>query len=259
MTLKPSIDKAKIALRFAQAQQSYDQHAVVQQRIVQQLLHFIQQYAPQHAVQQMLDIGCGSGQLTRLLMQNFTINTVYVNDLYPQIQQHFLDFSPQQFCLGDIETLALPSGFDWVVSSSAFQWINDLSRLLDKIAQHMQPQGLLCFSSFASDNLTEIKQLTGQGLNYVNLTTLQHYLSQSGFEILHLSQSLEYMYFDHPKQVLQHLKATGVTATSADFKWNKTSLSEFYQAYDDFKLADRSVACYPLTYHPVYCIARRMV
>ncbi|MEG1710111.1 MAG: malonyl-[acyl-carrier protein] O-methyltransferase BioC, partial [Acinetobacter sp.] len=102
-------------------------------------------------------------------------------------------------------------------------------------------------------NLIEIKQLTGQGLNYYSLEALQQQLQENGFEILLIQQAYKQAYFDHPKSVLQHLKATGVTATATSHRWTKQSLQQFYSDYQQFY----DEQGFRLTYHPIYVIARR--
>jgi len=90
------------------------------------------------------------------------------------------------------------------------------------------------------------------------LSELQQVLTQTGFDVLHLSEQIKTLHFSHPKQVLQHLKATGVTATSASHRWTKHSLQQFYQDYQQFSEMDpQGRAQYTLSYHPIYCIARR--
>ena len=80
-----------------------------------------------------------------------------------------------------------------------------------------------------------------------------------GFEILYISEQIETLNFEHPKQILQHLKATGVTATASNFRWTKQSLQDFYLNYQQFSFQNEiGKALYPLSYHPIYCIARRM-
>lgn len=258
MMLSSPIDKSKVALRFAQARHSYDGHALAQQEICQNLYAFIEQYFIRNTLNHVLDIGCGSGQLSRLLLENFDINYLYLNDLYAEVSLNFTDLDRIQFCIGDIEEIVFDISFDMVVSSSALQWVNNLDHLFYKISQCLNAEGLLCFSTFGSNNLKEIKQLTGHGLNYLSLETIESYLVQNGFDVLHLSESIEVMKFRHPKDVLKHLKATGVTATSVHFKWTKTKLNEFYRSYECLRLLeDTEESLYPLTYHPIYCVARK--
>ena len=109
------------------------------------------------------------------------------------------------------------------------------------------------FSTFGENNLIEIKKLTGQGLNYYSSEVLKQKLEESGFEIVFIEEEQKHLYFDHPKSVLQHLKATGVTATAKSHRWTKQSLQQFYSDYQQFY----DEQGFRLTYHPIYVIARR--
>ena len=266
------IDKAQVAQRFARAHQSYKTHAVVQQQICQQLMAKMQQYIVQQKLsdqsqlrfENVLEIGCGSGNLTDLLLREFQIQHLTLNDLYAEVLQAYLH-NPQSTStqihglIGDIEQLDFPQSLDLICSSSALQWVEDFGALLRKANQALKPQGYLCFSTFGPQNLTEIKQLTGQGLHYLSMDALQQQLKQHGFEVLHCSEQLESLSFEHPKQILQHLKATGVTGTAQGQRWNKTTLTEFYRGYEQFSQQHSSQQkSYTLTYHPIYCLARRM-
>jgi len=68
------IDKAQVALRFAQAGQSYSEHAVVQKQIARQLFNLIQSYAVKTQFERVFEIGCGSGNLSHLLLKEFQIS-----------------------------------------------------------------------------------------------------------------------------------------------------------------------------------------
>ncbi len=251
------LDKHKIAQRFARAGNSYTQQAVVQQQIAQHLAQLIVQYCPE-LWSRVFEIGCGSGYLTLQLLQQRSIPQLLLNDLYPEVQQHFADLPQVQWYLGDIERIEWPKQIDAIVSASALQWMSDLDAVLQQCAQVLTSQGYLCFSSFGPDNLLEIKQLTGQGLHYFSVDELREKVERAGFEILHLEQGVENLYFPHPKAVLQHLKATGVTATNLSYRWTKHSLQQFYLNYQQFSsLGQNGEMLYPLTYHPIYCIARR--
>lgn len=252
-----NIDKSQVAQRFAKAGKSYAKHAIVQKQICQQLLQLMQHYLPSTSLNRMFEIGCGSGNLSHLLMQNFEIKQLFLNDLYPEVQQHFQAKENLEWLIGDVEQLDFPQSLDLIASSSALQWVGNLEAVFEKCTDALTQQGYLCFSTFGQQNLQEIKTLTGQGLHYLTLEQIQNKLLKQGFEILHLSESLETLNFSHPKAVLQHLKATGVTATASQHRWSKQSLQQFYQDYQQFSQLDQSgQRHYQLSYHPIYCIAR---
>ncbi|MEN4984362.1 malonyl-ACP O-methyltransferase BioC [Acinetobacter modestus] len=248
-----SINKALVAQRFAKAGQSYVEYAVVQKQISAQLFEYLKVYCPQN-LDSVLEIGCGSGNLTHLFEPYFQVEQLFLNDLYADVDQHFLNFKHVNWLIGDIEQLHLPQSLDAVISSSALQWMTDLPTLLHRIHDALKPNAYFGFSTFGSDNLTEIKQLTGQGLNYIDLQSLKRQLEQQNFEVLFIEQEVKQIYFDHPKSVLQHLKATGVTATAKSHRWTKQSLQQFYIDYQQF----HDEQGFRLTYHPIYVIARRI-
>ena len=247
-----SIDKALVAQRFAKAGQSYVEHAVVQKQISAQLFEYLKVYCPQNLAS-VLEIGCGSGNLTHLFQTHFQFEQLFLNDLYADVEQHFSTIQNIAWLIGDIEQLTLPQSLDAVISSSALQWMTDLPALLQRIHDALKPKGYLGFSTFGENNLIEIKKLTGQGLNYISLEFLKRQLEQQNFEVLLIEQEVKQIYFDHPKAVLQHLKATGVTATAKSHRWTKQSLQQFYSDYQQFY----DEQGFRLTYHPIYVIARR--
>ena len=247
-----SIDKVLVAQRFAKAGQSYIDQAVVQKQISAQLFEYLKAYCPQ-SLNSVLEIGCGSGNLTHLFQTHFQFEQLFLNDLYADVEQHFSTIQNIAWLIGDIEQLTLPQSLDAVISSSALQWMTDLPTLLHRIHDALKPNAYFGFSTFGSDNLTEIKQLTGQGLNYISLEFLKRQLEQQNFEVLFIEQEVKQIYFDHPKSVLQHLKATGVTATAKSHRWTKQSLQQFYSDYQQFY----DEQGFRLTYHPIYVIARR--
>ena len=248
-----SINKALVAQRFAKAGQSYVEHAVVQKQISAQLFKYLKVYCPQ-SLASVLEIGCGSGNLTHLFHSYFQVDQLFLNDLYEDVDQHFSTIENIAWLIGDIEQLHLPQSLDAVISSSALQWMLDLPALLQQIHAALKPNAYFGFSTFGSDNLTEIKQLTGQGLNYYSSEVLKQKLEESGFEIVFIEEEQKHLYFDDPKSVLQHLKATGVTATAKSHRWTKQSLQQFYSDYQQFY----DEQGFRLTYHPIYVIARRI-
>ena len=248
-----SINKALVAQRFAKAGQSYVEHAVVQKQISAQLFKYLKVYCPQNLAS-VLEIGCGSGNLTHLFHSYFQVDQLFLNDLYEDVDQHFSTIENIAWLIGDIEQLELPSELDAIISSSALQWMTDLPALLQRIHDALKPKGYLGFSTFGENNLIEIKKLTGQGLNYYSIDVLKQKLEENGFEIVFIQEEQKHLNFDDPKLVLHHLKATGVTATAKSHRWTKQSLQQFYLDYQQFY----GEQGFSLTYHPIYVIARRI-
>ena len=255
--------KDLIAQRFLKAEQTYTQHALIQKNMSEHLCQLMLKLCPPQ-LPKVLEIGCGSGNLTGQVVENFSIDHLYLNDLYEQVKQFFLvkntqstQYPPIVWCIGDIEKQALENNFSAIISSSALQWMSHLQLLLQRLYTACMNHGYLCFSTFGPENLFEIKALTGQGLHYWSLDDWQRELTQCGFNILTLTEEKQYLYFNTAKDVLKHLKATGVTATTAtDQRWTRQNLHQFYADYEQFKQQDGR---YCLTYHPIYCIARKEI
>lgn len=249
------IETTQVAKRFAQAQQSYTEQAAAQSQVAQQLNQLIHSHVPIQRLQNVLEIGCGSGLFTKHMLQYAELKQVYLNDLYPEVKQHFSQVSRLQWCIGDIEQLELPPSLDGVFSCSALQWMKDLENLSQRIHNALNSCGYLCFASYAEQNLKEIKALTGQGLYYQSCNQVEQLLERVGFDIVHSEQQWIELYFDNPHAVLKHIKATGVHATAQNFRWTKTSLNKFYQDYQKFM--NKKSGQYVLTYHPIWIIARK--
>lgn len=248
--------KAKIAQKFAQASLSYDQQAKVQQQIYGHLLDLLLPY--QQQFQHILEIGCGTGGFSQYLQQHLHAQYWTFNDLVAShqgiLQQKIAQNDRTFFRFGDAETLSFPQGYQLIASASALQWFSDPAAFLQKCAKLLDHNGYLLFNVFSSDNLTEIRQLTGLGLTYPPLCRWQQWLSRH-FELLAWQQLKLPLFFDQPIAVLKHLKQTGVTATSHGKPWTKAQRQQFIEQYQQgFSTKDGRVS---LTYSPLLFLARK--
>lgn len=159
------LDKQQARRAFSRAADSYDQAAVMQQEIVQRMLERLELVRIDPKV--IVDLGCGTGQATELLMQR-----------YPKAMVTGLDFSlpmlahvkrrgrwlkrPRCLC-ADLDHLPLaPHSVDLLFSSSALQWSQDPEQAIAEIHRVLKPGGLLMFSSFGPDTLKELRQAWSQ-------------------------------------------------------------------------------------------------
>lgn len=251
-----SIDPQAIAHRFARAWYTYDQAALPQQQIARTAYTLLQGIAEREPLQpgHILEIGCGTGYFTRLVQPLFPSSAWILNDLLPEARRILPSCLPgTRFLPGDIlsHTLRTPCGL--ILSTSVFQWIPDIRRLIGKLASWQPRRAHLFFSTFLPKNLYEVKELTGRGLTYPTLGEWEEALGP--YYRIEVLQEEELRYgFDTPLDVLHHLKDTGVTATNTD-PWTPAQLRRFCQAYAArYQDTEGKV---PLTYHPLYVGARR--
>ncbi|MCF8998857.1 malonyl-ACP O-methyltransferase BioC [Acinetobacter nectaris] len=254
-----SISKQQVQQRFARAKDSYTQHATAQYEICEYLAALIQSYVGK-ALPQLFEVGCGSGLLTHRLLDGLNVDRYIVNDIYPEIESFFRNIPHVELCIGDAEMIDFPKENNAIVSSSALQWMHDLPQFFQKVHESLEAQGWFIFSIFGPENLKEIKSLTGQGLAYSSSAYLKQQLIQHGFDVLHVEENKIVLDFLKPLSVLKHLKATGVTANTNGFAWTKNTLKKFDSDYTEqfsYSRAD-DLKHYPLTYHPIYIVARRV-
>ena len=249
------IDKQRVRQSFQRAAASYDSQAMIQQRVADHLLGLLD-CRDGKEIHRVLEIGCCTGLLTRKLTECCNeIQDLVLNDLV----EGFAAQAGNQpgipaisFLAGDIETIPLTGLFDLIISSSTFHWLHDLEGLLKKLAAHMAPGAILAFSMYGPDNLQEVRQLTGIGLDYFSLQEVQAMVSQH-FTLERSDQQLEVFHFDSPLEVLTHLRRTGVNAVSLK-PWTRRRLQRFTREYSE-KFSDNQGV--RLTYHPLYLIAHR--
>jgi malonyl-ACP O-methyltransferase BioC len=250
------IDTQLICHQFQRAAASYEQQALIQQRTAVHLLDLLTEHrdsSPQ--TQRVLEIGCCTGLLTRRLVERVQgIKELVLNDLVPDFAARMdtSSLAPSVLLLpGDIETLPLPGPFDLIISSSTFHWLQHLDSLLARLATAMNPGGTLAFSLYGPDNLCEIHQLTGIGLDYLSLPDIE-VMVRRYFSLLHSSEQQEVLCFASPQEVLHHLRQTGVNALNRS-PWTRTQLQQFSAEYRRCFSKGQQVG---LTYHPLYFIAQ---
>jgi len=241
---KARIQKDRVARSFLRGLSTYENEAVVQKQVNERLIQGIEGLG-RPGYRRILEIGSCTGMLSSLLNERFGPSAFYLNDLVPDFYQIVLkkleSYRPEQIypLFGDIEHLELPAALDLICSSSTFQWLDDLSRFFQKVQQALGDGGIFAFSMFGEDTYYEIKELTGAGLNYPSFTHVLDLVSRH-FQIVHADINRDPLYFDHPRDVLKHIRATGVGGVGG-FSWTPRRFERFIDEYIAGFTADRGV------------------
>ncbi len=245
------IDKLLVKNRFAGSLNFYSAHATVQQNMAGHLISSLLHHTGnQHIFETILEIGCGTGLLTREIARQLSCKQLLVNDLVPECKQYIESITPCKFIPGDIEHITIPSGLELIISNATLQWLNNPARTLAKLASSLKTNGIVAIASFGTDNLHEIAALTGNKLHYYSLTEWREMLNRD-FNVVDSSEQFEKLVFLSPVAALQHLRNTGVTGLKQK-TWTKTMLHNFSRDYISRYSVEGGIA---LTYHPIQLIA----
>lgn len=207
------------------------------------------------APKKILEIGCGTGLLTRLFAARFPGADWTLNDESALLAGRAASFlQGARIICGDAASADLGRGYDLILSSSCFQWIEDSPAFYAKLFGILNPGGILAFSSFGEKNFRQTRELSGRGLDYMPFERLVCVLGACGFSVLLARDRLIQMEFGSPREVLRHIRDTGVNGGFKSF-WTPGAAAEFFRRYAErFPSPGGGVF---LDYNPVYIVAAK--
>ncbi len=142
-----------------------------------------------------LDLGCGSGLVGGVLIQEANLAELHGTDLNQHNEELALAAGYAAFRQGDIQALDHPdAAFDYAVSICVIEHVADLPRLLSGVARVLKPGGRFLFTTTAPlfrDSTLGYRLLTALGLTgkaersrrHKDVRTMQyHYLSPEQWE-----------------------------------------------------------------------------
>ena len=177
------IDKRRVAAAFSRSAQNYADDALVQRNIAEQLA---QQVTVLPVTGQIIDLGCGTGYLTRLLKQ--PQQRWLCVDLADGMLKHAYKLNQQKdhtrdcvYLQGDMEALPINAhSIDTVVSSMALQWAQSPQQVCTELKRTLKPHGQAYLAILRHDALPELRQgwqSIGQSQRVNQFATRQQWLS----------------------------------------------------------------------------------
>ena len=155
------LDKTLVSRRFSEHAADYDQHARVQRMLGDKLVRMLGN-SPTLLSEgaRVLEIGSGTGGVTRQLLHRFPAIAIDAVDLSPgmvQVAQRKVSSSRARFLCGDIEEIPLTETYAAIVSNATFQWLQRPAETVRRLLGALFPGGLLAFSTLADQTFHELR------------------------------------------------------------------------------------------------------
>lgn len=227
---RPS-DTGRIAAAFHQKAVEYDQHVLVQKRVVANLAGSIEQHLNRSPVH-ILDVGTGTGDLLERLHPRYPDARLTGVDIAFNMCLRTLQKLGRTCSVvnGDAENLPFRTGaFDLAVSASVLQWVGDLSSALDELRRVVRPGGDICLSFFCHGTLGELQRCfraatsrrspdNSQGISRLHgfrtVDDVTSILSGMDFERFVVTVETEVDWYDDLHSLLRSIKNIGAGTVS---------------------------------------------
>ena len=145
-----------VAARFSAAADSYDE-SYVQRTVAERVAQLVGDREPPSAI---LEAGCGTGVLTRLLCGRFPDAEILAIDvaeaMVERARQQLADCPHVTCSVADIRTLAGDRTFPLIVSSSALHWAVPLPATMCRLASLLDGGGCLVAALMVDGTLDEL-------------------------------------------------------------------------------------------------------
>lgn len=253
------------------AESSYNIHAEVQRMMAAQLAKSLieRNGRGKAAESKVLEIGCGTGHLTEILLNQWPHVSITALDLAPAMikaaEQRFKSrqSADMRFLQADVEIWAAeaPSdSFDLIVSSACFQWLSQPRQTLGHLKRILREGGYLVFATFGPrtfyelhEAFTEVYHANGMepqrhGLAFLSPKQWEEILIETGFSTIYCHQETQVETYPSPRDFLQSIKEIGASTSEAIQIGGlspRKLFTEMYKAYEEkFSIKDGIVATY---------------
>jgi len=221
-----------VSLEFSKYAKNYDELNIIQNQVVQKLLSLTT-----NKPKNILDLGCGSGAVCKSITWDYDsfVGVDFAKgmlELHPKsskIHPIYGDFNDETL----FETLQTYS-FDYIFSSSALQWAEDLDFIFKKLKELNTPLSLAIFTSNTFKTLNKTASLNPILKSAKEIDTIQKKYLDLNFEVV--EYKLE---FNSTRDMFKYIKKSGVSGSRQvlNYKAMKQLMKQYPLNYLEFEVA----------------------
>ena len=268
MSAPPLPDKHAVRRSFSGAANTYDANAFLQREIADRLFERLDYIKLAPAT--VLDLGCGTGTVTKKLSARFPAAHVIGVDLALPMLAHTRESMKRSWAdrlfkrgpqlalaCSDAETLPFANAsVDAIVSSLTLQWC-DAERAINEAARILKPGGLFMFTTFGPDTLKELRAAfraiddQPHVNTFIDMHDLGDMMVASGFADPVMDQEVLTLTYAELRPLLQELKGIGahnVLPGRSRGLMGKSRWASMVEAYEKFRVDGRLPATYEVVY-----------
>lgn len=224
-----SLDKQRVRASFAKASVSYDAMAALQRKVGTHLFNKLSM----DESDQVLDLGCGTGFFTQLIVESNKEANVYALDLaLPMLHKTKNREQCENVPLicADAEQLPfIDNSMQLISSNLALQWCQNLEQLFSGVYRVLDNEGSFVFSTFGVNALNELKAAwaTVDDFPHVNEFCsefmLQSALDKAGFVDIQIEGHTYHSEYKSVLDLMRELKGIGAHNVNHNRKKTLTS------------------------------------
>jgi malonyl-ACP O-methyltransferase BioC len=255
-------DRRIVRMRRDRAARGFEQHDFLVKEVGKNLADRLNDV--KRAFPLALDLGCHTGDLSRLLIRREDVGAIVSCDLSPAMAAR----APDPRVVADEEALPFRDGtFDLVMSLLSLHWVNDLPGALTQIRMALKPDGLFLGALLGGQTLKELRQTLTEaeiaiegGLSprvspFTDVRDAGDLLQRAGFALPVVdSETITVMYTD-PLKLIADLRGMGETNAVLERRKGLTRRGTLFEAMgryrDTFETAEGG---FPATFQVIYVI-----
>ena len=209
---------------FSKHANDYNSYNIIQQIVAKALVREI----VGHPLR-ILELGCGSGQVFKCISWqpiqydaiDFSQNMCDLHPTAPNLNTYCMSFDDDHFF-----SFLKEKKYDLVLSSSALQWSQNLSKIVHALSMVSKEVNAVLFTSNTFKSIQDITQRPSPILSKEEITNAFESSFNCTFETINYN-----LKFDSKKELFNYIKNSGVSGNS-----NSLSFQDAKKLYKEYKL-----------------------